>query len=64
METNTITASLVLLALAAVYLIPAWVAFAREHHQRGAITALNFALGWTLLGWVGALVWALTQVKS
>jgi hypothetical protein len=25
-----------------------------------AIGVLNFFLGWTLLGWIGALVWACT----
>jgi hypothetical protein len=31
-----------------------------EENQSGAIFALNFFLGWTLAGWVVALVWALT----
>jgi hypothetical protein len=28
-------------------------------HNAGAIFALNLLLGWTLVGWVVALVWAL-----
>ncbi len=29
-----------------------------------AILALNFFLGWTFIGWVVALVWALTEDSS
>ena len=47
-----------------MYLIPTFVAGARKHHNTPAILALNLLLGWTLLGWVLALVWALTSVKT
>lgn len=40
------------------YFIPAIVAGNNKHSQTGAIFALNLFLGWTLLGWVIALVWA------
>ena len=42
----------------AVYFTPTLVAFGREHYNRGAIFVLNLLLGWTLFGWVAALVWA------
>lgn len=42
----------------AVYFLPAIVAAAGGHRQQTAITVLNLFLGWTLLGWVIALVWA------
>jgi hypothetical protein len=41
-----------------LYLLPWAIAKLRSHHNSGAIFALNLLLGWTLLGWVGALVWA------
>ena len=44
----------------ALYFLPAFLAAVRSHHQTMAIVALNVLLGWTLLGWVLALVWALT----
>lgn len=47
-----------------VYFIPASVALARSHHSTLAILALNLLLGWTFLGWVAALVWALTKVNA
>jgi hypothetical protein len=46
-----------------VVLIPTFVAYARVHHNRQAICALNLLAGWTGLGWVIALVWALTTVQ-
>ena len=51
-------ALLLLLILLAIYFIPSVVAFGRQHYNRGAILVLNLFLGWTLLGWVAALVWA------
>jgi hypothetical protein len=54
---------IVLVVIFGIYLLPTWVAFNRQHHNRFAIFALNFLLGWTFLGWVGALVWALTAVQ-
>lgn len=53
-----------LILLAALYFIPSFVAGFRSHHNAGAIVALNVLLGWTLIGWVAALVWALTAVNK
>ena len=46
--------------LLAIYFIPAIVANGRHHRNRLAISILNTLLGWTLIGWIGALVWAST----
>jgi Superinfection immunity protein len=43
-----------------LYFVPAIIAFSRNHRNRVAILVLDLLLGWTLLGWVGALVWSLT----
>jgi hypothetical protein len=45
-------------------LFPTCVAAHRKHNNESAILALNLFLGWTLLGWVIALVWALTDNTS
>ena len=50
-----IFASLILL-----YLTPMSIAHRRSHPKAGSIEALNVLLGWTLIGWVAALVWART----
>jgi hypothetical protein len=44
-----------------LWLAPAHVAYHRHHRNRQAILALDFFLGWTVIGWVAALVWALTS---
>lgn len=41
-----------------IYLIPTFVAILRQKKDVLAITLLNVLAGWTLLGWIGALVWA------
>lgn len=54
---------LTLIVLLGAYFVPTIVAFSRRHHNRFAILALDVFLGWTLLGWVLALVWSLTAVN-
>lgn len=44
--------------------IPTWVAYSREHPNRVPILLLNIFLGWTLIGWVGALVWACLAIPE
>lgn len=51
------------IVLGLCYFIPALIASRRKHHQRTAIFLLNLLLGWTFLGWVGALVWSVTAVQ-
>lgn len=40
------------------YFLPFIVALSRGHRNTLAIFFLNAFLGWTLLGWVVAIVWA------
>lgn len=42
-----------------VYLIPTFVAFHREHERKLPIFAVNFFTGWSVVGWIACLVWAL-----
>jgi len=44
-----------------VYLIPAMIGAMRCHTNRLAILVLNILLGWSIIGWIGALVWACTN---
>ncbi len=43
-----------------LYFLPSIVSMSRGHHNSNAICILNLFLGWTLIGWVVALVWSLT----
>jgi len=47
--------------LSLFYFLPFAVAFNRKRANTGAIFALNIFLGWSLIGWVVALVWALKE---
>jgi hypothetical protein len=54
---------LVIIALL-IYFIPSFMAGSRHKTNSVAITMLNLFLGWTLVGWVIALVWACTNDKQ
>lgn len=47
------------IVLVGLYFLPAITAKTRGHRYTGAVTALNVLLGWTLIGWAVALIWAL-----
>ena len=44
-----------------LYFLPGIIALARNKRDGGAIFVLNFLLGWTAIGWIITLVWALKQ---
>lgn len=44
--------------LLGLYFLPTFIGYSRSHTQAIAILMLNLFLGWTVIGWVGALVWA------
>ena len=41
-----------------MYFLPSIIALARSKRDITAIVLLNFFLGWTMIGWVVAPVWA------
>lgn len=53
----------IMLACLALYFLPALIAFARRHHNKAQVLLLNLFLGWTFLGWIGALIWSAGTVK-
>ena len=55
---------LLLIASIPVYFIPSIVAGKKKHKNQTGIFILNLFLGWTLVGWVGALVWAVTETDE
>ncbi len=59
--TNVIFAGVLALP---IYLLPAIVAFFREHRNKWAVFVLNLFLGWTFAFWVLALVWAVIKVPT
>jgi Superinfection immunity protein/Bacterial SH3 domain len=61
MEALGLLAFAVILAL---YFLPTIVAGVSSKRKTAAIFVLNLLLGWTLLGWVAALVWAVADERS
>lgn len=59
-----IVATGVAIILGVLYCAPMIVAARRRHPQRDAIGIINFFLGWTLLGWVIALAWAMSATQQ
>jgi hypothetical protein len=44
----------------AIYSLPTIVASLRSHPKSRSIALVDFLLGWTLVGWVVARIWACT----
>lgn len=55
---------ILLLLFLVAYFAPSMFAYGRSHRHAGAIFVLNLFLGWTLLGWVAALVWAFMNLHE
>lgn len=52
------------LAIILVYLVPSMIAQRYHHPKQPVILMLNVALGWTIVGWAVALVWALNGIHE
>ena len=60
----TVIAFAVMAVAIAIYFLPAIVATQRKHPNHVAIFLLNLLLGWTVFGWIVALVWSATAIDS
>lgn len=56
-----LVAALFIVIISLGYFLPAMIAWTNGRRNTSAIFALNFFLGWTLIGWVVALVWSLKE---
>jgi hypothetical protein len=56
-----ITATITFLVILGFYFFPTIVSGLRHHHNDKAIFATNLLPGWTMIGWIAALIWALTN---
>ncbi len=48
-----------ILFLFAMYWLPTIIAVVRHTHSALGVAMVNFFTGWTVIGWIVALVWAL-----
>jgi hypothetical protein len=58
---GTLLALALMIFVVLLYFLPAIIAYRQKKLNKEAILALNVFLGWTVLGWVVALVWAYTK---
>jgi hypothetical protein len=63
-EGSDVGALILIAVLLGIYFFPAIVAFGRNHRQVVGIIVVDLFLGWTLVGWVIALVWALSEAAA
>ena len=61
---GTFAAFSFLIAAPALYLLPTYEAWRNQHSNLTAIALVNIFLGWSLLGWVVAVVWAYKKPES
>lgn len=61
MNWDVIYATAIGTVLFCIYMTPALIAGYRHHKNLNAIAAANLFFGWTGLGWLGCLVWGLTD---
>ena len=61
---NLIGFYLVLGSMLGVYIAPLVIAVVRDHHRSPWIGLLNLAAGWTVAGWIAALVWSVTAIRQ
>jgi len=48
----------------AIYFLPTGLAMLRSHPNVMPIFLINFLLGWICIGWIVALVWAVTAIDT
>ena len=53
-----------LILVAGIYFAPTILAMIHGHRYTSAICVINLFLGWTLIGWVGALAWAFAPPRE
>ena len=54
---------LMIILVVALYFVPTIICGVKARKNGGAIAALNLLLGWTVIGWVVALIWAISEDK-
>ncbi|MCK4522030.1 MAG: superinfection immunity protein [Nanoarchaeota archaeon] len=61
MDTDVLIFLLSLIIFSFLYFIPTFVAHFRHKENTNAIFLTNLFFGWTTVGWIIALIWAVTK---
>ena len=57
-EDPSLTGVIGVIVLVSCYFMPTIVALVRDKRGAGGVALVNFFLGWTVIGWLLAFVWA------
>lgn len=63
LESGVLQSNVMKFMAIALYLLPAVIAWSRSHHNKAPILLLNLLLGWTVVGWLAALIWSVSASK-
>ncbi len=61
MQSFSLLEMMLIIVIIVLYFLPSLVAYFRQHRNIPAIFVLNLLLGWSVLGWVGSLIWSLAK---
>lgn len=53
-----------LIILIFIYFLPTLVACSRKHKSRGGIFITNLVFGWSIIGWLIALIWSASNAQQ
>lgn len=56
--TTAASGALYVTIMVALYFLPVLIAAGRSHRNFASIALLNLFTGWTLIGWLAALIWS------
>lgn len=60
---STVVIIFIILAGLTIYFIPTITAYAQEKRNKGPVFVINLFLGWTFIGWIAALIMAVSKDK-
>lgn len=64
-DSSSPVAGFIFLVVAFVaYFLPTFIAYRRGHPNGTGIFLLNIFLGWTFIGWLAALIWAVSAISK
>lgn len=61
MEPHMLLTVTILFLVIVFYLLPSVIASTRKTGHQGMIFFVNALFGWTVLGWIAALIWAVVE---
>jgi hypothetical protein len=47
-----------------IYFIPSYIAVKKDHKNKAGIILLNLFLGWSVIGYIVSLVWAMSNPRE